>query len=70
MKLKILKDRQGKIIATVEVGVADLVTPTPKIGKGVKVEEVDALEEYSSRLDAFYKEATKKPRRTTAAKRR
>ena len=64
MRLKILRNRQGKVIATVETGSAKSVIPMPKAGKEITVREADVPDEYSSRLDAFYKEAGKKARRT------
>ena len=67
MKIRVVKNRSGKIIATFESQVPSEMTMEtqvgqlePQVARGHKVEEMDVPEDYVSRLDMIYK---KKPAR-------
>jgi hypothetical protein len=67
MKVKVLKNKSGKIIATFEPqSTSEMTMETqvlqlePEVSKGHTVEEMEMPEDYASRLDDLYK---KKPDR-------
>ena len=66
MKLRILKDSQGNVIATSEFNHAsefnqdDSTELAPIEQEGYTVEEVDVDDNYKSDLNSFYKKGAKK----------
>jgi hypothetical protein len=65
MKVHVLKNKAGKIIATFEPTATSDIKLEPQIPKGHKVEEVEVASDYVSRLDTIYK---KKPARKKKTK--
>jgi hypothetical protein len=60
MKLRILKDPQGNIVATSEIKYDLSPELTPKEQEGYTLEEVDVDDDYKSDLNSFYKKGAKK----------
>jgi hypothetical protein len=56
MKLNVVKDENGKVVATFENAVADGPSLRPELKAGHTVHVVDAPENYRSDLKAFYEE--------------
>jgi hypothetical protein len=54
MKINIIKDEKGKVVATFENPVAGGPSVRPKLKPGHKVSEVEAAENYRADLKAFY----------------
>jgi hypothetical protein len=54
MKVNIVKDKDGKVVATFENPVAGAPTIKPVLKPGHKVHEVEAPENYKTDLKAFY----------------
>ncbi len=54
MKINVVKDKNGKVIATFEKGVGDAPSVTPVLEPGQKVEELDVPENYKADIKAFY----------------
>jgi len=54
MKIKVVKDRSGKAIATFESSSVNGTTLTPVLPEGHKVEEIEVAENYKDNLAAFY----------------
>lgn len=59
MKVNLVKDAKGKVIATFENAVAGGPTVRPVLKPGHSIHEVDAPEEYKADLKAFYKQHSK-----------
>jgi hypothetical protein len=54
MKINVLKDKKGKVIATFEKAVGDAPSVAPVLEEGHKVEEMDVDPNYKADLKAFY----------------
>jgi hypothetical protein len=54
MKIKVVKDRSGKVIATFESSSVNGTTLTPVLPDGHKVEEIEVAENYKDNLSAVY----------------
>jgi hypothetical protein len=54
MKLNIVKDEKGKVVATFEHPVAGGPSVKPVLKPGHKVHEVEAPEDYKADIKAFY----------------
>jgi len=59
MKIHVLKNKSGKVIATFEAASPDGKLE-PQVPKGHKVEEVEIPSDYVSRLETIYKKPTPK----------
>jgi hypothetical protein len=62
MKVQIVRDANGKVVASAEVGKETEVSVSPVLEKGHTVEEISAADKYAHDLAGFYKqnEARKK----------
>ena len=60
MKLRVLKDPHGNVIATSEFNQDDSTELAPKEQEGYTVEEVNVDDDYKSDLNSFYKKGAKK----------
>lgn len=58
MKVHVLKDKNGKVIATFEPTTAGSVRLEPQVAKGHKVEQAELPRNYVSQLDILYKKTT------------
>jgi hypothetical protein len=56
MKVNVVKDEHGKVVATFEHPVAGGPSLKPKLKPGYKVHEVEASEDYKKDIKAFYKQ--------------
>jgi hypothetical protein len=56
IKINIVKDEKGKVIATFENPVAGGPSIKPMLKPGHKVHEVEAPENYKADIKAFYKQ--------------
>jgi hypothetical protein len=56
MKVNIIKDATGKVVATFENAVAGGPSVKPLLKPGHKVHEVEASENYKKDIEAFYKQ--------------
>ena len=54
MKVNVVKDRNGNVIATFENAVGDGPSVQPVLRPGQTVHEVEAAENYTADIDAFY----------------
>jgi hypothetical protein len=54
MKINIVKDEKGKVVATFENAVAGGPSVKPKLKPGHKVSEIEAAENYKADLQALY----------------
>ena len=59
MKINIVRDAKGKVIASAENAKGNEVPVKPETPKGHKVEEVEAPERYTQALGDFYKKLAK-----------
>ena len=59
MKIQLLRDASGKVIASSEVSNKKELSVTPQADKGLSLEEVDSSENYAKDLGAFYKQHEK-----------
>ena len=59
MKINLVKDPTGKVIATFEAATAHGATLTPVLPHGHKVEEIEVAENYREKLSEVY--SHKKP---------
>ena len=71
MKVHVVKNKSGKIIATFEPQVTSAIQMEPQVSqlepqvsKGHKVEEIEMPEDYVSRLDILYKKKPTRKKRT------
>ncbi len=55
MKVQIVRDAQGKVIATSEIGKDTEVSVKPVLEKGQTTEEINAADQYAHDLGGFYK---------------
>lgn len=55
MKVHVLKNKTGRVIATFEAGASVGSTLQPNVSKGHRLEEADLPRDYAARLDALYK---------------
>ncbi|BCL84672.1 hypothetical protein ccbrp13_71370 [Ktedonobacteria bacterium brp13] len=65
MKINVVKDRDGKVVATFENAVAGGLSVNPVLKPGQSVYEVEAKENYKEDIKAFYEhhsQAGKNPR--------
>ena len=56
MKVQIVRDAKGKVVATAEIAKGSEVSALPILEKGQTVEEVSVTDQYSNDLPAFYKQ--------------
>jgi hypothetical protein len=56
MKINVIKDEKGKVVATFEHPSPGGPTLTPMLKPGHKVHEVEAAENYKTDIKAFYKQ--------------
>jgi hypothetical protein len=56
MKINIVKDKAGKVIATFEKAVADAPSVTPELDKSHTVHEIEVKENYRQDIQALYKQ--------------
>ncbi|MGV2291669.1 hypothetical protein AAHK20_23360 [Trinickia sp. YCB016] len=56
MKVNLVKDASGRVIATFENGSASGPSLRPELQPGHTVEVVDAAENYKADIDTFYKQ--------------
>ncbi|MBV8280335.1 MAG: hypothetical protein JO170_34440 [Verrucomicrobia bacterium] len=56
MKINLVKDANGKVVATFENAVAGGPVVKPVLKPGHKVHEVEAPEDYKKDIKAFYKQ--------------
>lgn len=56
MKVQIVRDAQGKVIASAEVGKESEVSVKPVLEKNQTAEEVNAADRYEHDLNGFYKQ--------------
>ncbi len=56
MKINLVKDEKGKVVATFENAVAGGPSVRPVLKPGHKVHEVEAPENYKADIKAFYKQ--------------
>jgi hypothetical protein len=56
MKVNLVKDASGKVVATFENAVSGGPWIKPLLGPGETVHEVDAEESYKADIKAFYKQ--------------
>ena len=68
MRLRVFKDKKGRVLATVEEAKGRSVAPEPMLGKAVQVERISAPKDYTSQLRAFYKSARGRPKRRKSAR--
>jgi hypothetical protein len=54
MKVNVVKDEKGKVVATVEQSPAGGPSVKPVLEPGHKVHEVEAPEDYKKDIEAFY----------------
>lgn len=54
MKINVIKDAKGKVIATFEKGQTQASTVLPVLEKGHSVHEMDVADDYKSDLHTFY----------------
>jgi hypothetical protein len=59
MKIHIVRDAKGKVIASAEVARGKEVPLKPELAKGQETEEVEAAENYTEALGDFYKKLAK-----------
>ena len=59
MKINVLKDSKGDIVATFEQPSDNESTLRPEVPEGYKVEEMDMPDNYISKLDDLYKKKEK-----------
>ena len=55
MKVNVVKDENGKVVATFENAVAGGLTIKPELKPGHKVEEVEVAENYKADIQALYR---------------
>jgi hypothetical protein len=55
MKIKVVKDKSGKVVATIEPATGTGATVEPVLSDGEKVEEVEVADNYRENLAALYK---------------
>ena len=55
MKVRILRDATGKVLASSEISNEKEISATPQPEKGHTLEEVNAADHYAQDLKAFYK---------------
>lgn len=61
MKVHVLKNRSGKVLATFEPAESSGLKLEPQVPKGHKVEELEVPEDYITQLTVIYqKKATRK----------
>lgn len=66
MKVQILRNASGKVLATLEVGTGNAVPVKVEARKGHTTQETDAPAQYTKDLGAFYKTQAKAKRRQAA----
>jgi len=54
MKINVVKDKSGKVIATFEAATGHGATLTPVLPEGHKVEEIEVAANYKENLAALY----------------
>jgi hypothetical protein len=54
MKINVIKDKNGKVIATFEKHVGEGPSVAPVLEHGHKVEELEVPENYKADIKAFY----------------
>lgn len=54
MKINVVKDKSGKVVATIEAGSGHGPTVTPVLADGEKMETIEVAENYKENLSAFY----------------
>jgi hypothetical protein len=54
MKINVVKDESGKVVATYEHAVRGGPTVRPVLKPGHKVHEIEASEDYRNNIKAFY----------------
>lgn len=54
MKINVVKDTKGKVIATFENGADGVPSVTPVLEPGYKVEELEVKENYKADIKGFY----------------
>jgi hypothetical protein len=64
MKVKILKDSEGNVVATSEVQEDGSIELAPKEDEGYKVDVANVEDDYKSDLGAFYNKSRKNSKRT------
>jgi hypothetical protein len=65
MKLQIVRDDKGKVIASSEVAKGNEVPVKIEAKKGHDIEEVDAADRYTQDIGAFYKTHAKPKKKPT-----
>jgi len=62
MRVKVVRDTEGKVLATIDVTPNPLVTiePVEDEKQKIRLEEMDAPKNYEYRLTDFYKEIQRK----------
>jgi hypothetical protein len=56
MKLRVLRDHEGRIIATSEVTISDLrIEPEPDVEEGQRMEEIEVERRQATDLQFLYK---------------
>ncbi len=55
MKIHVLKDKKGKVVASFEPDPGAAIRLEPQIPKGHKVEKLEVSEDYASHLGVLYK---------------
>lgn len=60
MKINVVKDRDGKVVATYENAVAGGPSVKPVLKPGHSVHEVEAEENYTADIKAFYEHHSQK----------
>jgi len=59
MKVKVYRDATGNVFASSEIADEKVVSAVPQLEKGHTAEEVNAAEQYTQDLSAFYKKNAK-----------
>jgi hypothetical protein len=59
MKLNIVKDKSGKVIATFEHAVGDAPSVTPELDNGHSLHEVEVADNYRQDIQAVYRQHSK-----------
>ncbi|MBE9035911.1 hypothetical protein [aff. Roholtiella sp. LEGE 12411] len=54
MKINVIKDKNGKVIATFEKAVGDEISVTPVLEEGHTVHEMEVEQDYKDDIKAFY----------------
>lgn len=59
MKIQLLRDASGKVVASSEVSNKKEISVAPDAEKGLSLEQIDSSDQYAKDLGAFYKQHEK-----------